>query len=70
MGQQLLPKNCRHRWRRYCPRVQTVAEGEQLLAVALGQQAWGLATQVLKRLAPLGTAAQQQAWYEQSARGR
>ena len=50
------------------PTVQTVAEGEQLLAVALGQQAWGLATQVLKRLAPLGTAAQQQAWYEQSAR--
>ncbi len=50
------------------PMVQTVAEGEQLLTVALGQQAWGLATQVLARLGPLGTAAQQQGWLAQSAR--
>ena len=50
------------------PTVQTGAEGEQLLQVALGQQAWGLAAQVLERLVAVEPAGQAQEWYGQSAR--
>ncbi|MGI9287211.1 MAG: hypothetical protein ACR2P1_17645, partial [Pseudomonadales bacterium] len=49
------------------PTVQTVVEGEQLLHVALETQQWAETEQVLTQLMTLGTKAQGQAWYEQSA---